>query len=140
MREIFRSKRDEVTGEWRKLHNKELNNLHCSPNIVKVIRWRMRWAWHVACLGEMKTAYRILVMKREGKRTLGRPIYRWKNNNKMDLEEVALTSIGLIGIRMESVNETCCSVQCGDMIDWLTVCMFNDAVTCQHYRGLVEDE
>ena len=92
----------------------------------------MRWAWHVACVGEMKTAYRVLAMKREGIRTLGRPTCRWKNNNKMDLEEVALTSVGLIGIRMERVNETCCSVKCGDTNDWLIVCMFNDAVTCQH--------
>jgi hypothetical protein len=65
-------------------------------------------------MGERKIAYCVLVMKSEGKRTFGRTIYRWKKNNKTDLEEVALTSIGLIRIRMKQDNETCCSVKCGD--------------------------
>ena len=72
-----------------------LNDLYCSANILRVLKSRrMRWAGHVARVGEMGV-YRVLVMKREGKRNLGRPTSRWKYNNKMGLEQVALTSIGL---------------------------------------------
>ena len=60
LRRIFGSKRDEVTGEWRKLHNEELKDLYCSPNIVWVIKLgRMRWAEHVACMGERRGVYRV---------------------------------------------------------------------------------
>ena len=80
--------RDEVTGEWRKLHNEELNDLYCSPNIVPVTKWRMRWAGHVARMGERRGVYRVLVGKPEGKRPLRRPRRRWEDNIKMDLQEV----------------------------------------------------
>ena len=77
--------RDEVTGQWRKLHNEELNDLHSSPNIVWVIKLRMRWAGHVAHMGERRGVYWVLVGKPEGKIPLGRPRHRWKDNIKMDL-------------------------------------------------------
>ena len=77
LRKIFGPKRDEVTGEWRKLHNEELCDLYCSPSIVRAIKWRrMRWVGHVACLGERRGLYRFLVGKLE-KRPLGRSRGRW---------------------------------------------------------------
>jgi hypothetical protein len=66
LRRIFRPRRDEVTGEWRRLHNEELKDLYCSPNIVRVIKWRMRWAEHVARMGGEREVYRVLVGKPEG--------------------------------------------------------------------------
>ena len=87
LRRIFGPKRYEVTGEWSKLHNEELNDLHSSPNIICMMKSRiMRWAGHVACMGI--GAYRVLVGKPEGKRTLGRPRRRWDDKIKMDLQEV----------------------------------------------------
>jgi hypothetical protein len=74
LRRIFGLKREEMTGEWRKLHNEELNDLYCSPNIVRVIKWRrMRWVGNVAYTAERRGVYRILMGKSEGKRPLGRP-------------------------------------------------------------------
>jgi hypothetical protein len=71
---MFGPERDEVTGEWRRLHNSKLNDLYCSPNIVWVIKSRrMRGAEHVAHMEERRDAYRILVGKPKGKRPLGRP-------------------------------------------------------------------
>jgi hypothetical protein len=86
LRRIFGPKRDEVTGEWRKLHKEELNDLYCSPNIVRVKTLsRMRWAGHVACMGKGRGVYTVLVGKPEGKRPLERPRHRCEDNIKLDL-------------------------------------------------------
>jgi hypothetical protein len=86
LRRVFEPKRDEVTEEWRKLHNKELNDLYSLPNIVRVVKSRrMRWAGHVALMGEYRGVHRVLVGKPDGKRPLGRPKRRWEDNIKMDL-------------------------------------------------------
>jgi hypothetical protein len=89
LRRIFGPKRDEVTGEWRKMHNKKLHDLYSSPCIIRIIKSRrMRWEGHVARMWEKRNAYRLLVGKPEGKRPLGRPRRRWVDNIRMDLGEV----------------------------------------------------
>jgi len=89
LRRVSGPKMDEVTGEWRKLHNEELRYLYSLPNIVRVVKSRrMRRAGHVARMGEGRDVHRVLVGKPEGKRLLGRPRRRWEDNIKMDLREV----------------------------------------------------
>jgi hypothetical protein len=89
LRRIFGPKRDEVTGEWRKLHSRELHNLHSSADIIEQIESRrMRGAGHVARMGEGRNVYRVLVGKPEGKRRLERPRRRWEDGIKMDLREI----------------------------------------------------
>ena len=89
LRRVFGPKRDEITAEWRKLHNEELSDLYSLPKIVRVVKSRrMRWAGHVARLGEGRRVHRVLVGRPEGKRPLGRPRLRWEDNIKMDLQGV----------------------------------------------------
>jgi hypothetical protein len=87
---------------WRKLHNEELHNLYSSPSIIRMIKSRrMRWPGYLA-LVEKRDAYRILVEKPEGKRSLGRPRRRWEDNTKMDLREIGWVWAGLIWLRIET--------------------------------------
>ena len=96
LRRIFWPKRDGVKGDWRKLHDEELNDLYSLPNISLVIKERiMRWAGHVASMGESRGGYRVLVGQPEGKRPLGRSRLRWEDNIKMGLQEVGWGSHGL---------------------------------------------
>jgi hypothetical protein len=99
LRGIFGAKKDEVTGEWRKLHNEELHDLHSSHNIVWVMKSRrMRFAGHVARMGEERGVYRVLVGKPERKRPLGRPRCRWEDNIRMVLQEVGCGGMDWIGL------------------------------------------
>jgi hypothetical protein len=102
LRKILGPKRHEVTGEWRKLHNKELRDLYSSPSIIRIIKSRrMRWEGHAARMGEKRNAYRLLVEKPEGKRPLGRPRCRLVDNIKMDLGEVGWGDVDWIGLAQD---------------------------------------
>jgi hypothetical protein len=101
LRKVFGLKRDEVTGEWRKLHNEELCDLYSSRSRIRIIKLRMRWAGHVARMGEKRNAYRLLVGKPEGKRPLGRRRCRWVDNIRMYLGEVEWGDVDWIGLAQD---------------------------------------
>jgi len=123
-RRIFGPGRDEVKGEWGRLHNEDVNGLYSSPNIVWVIKLRrLRWAGYVARTGG---GYRVLVGKPDGKRPLGRPRRRWVDNISMDLQEVGCGYMDWIWLAQdrdrwrtlcECGNEPSGSVKCGEFLD-----------------------
>jgi hypothetical protein len=103
LRRIFGSRRDEVTGKWRELHNKELHNLHSSPSIIRIMKSRrVRWAWHVERM-EKRNAYRLLVGKPEERRPVRRPRRMWVDNIKIDLDGVMWT--GLVWLKIGTGGE-----------------------------------
>ena len=88
---------EEVIGEWRKLRNEELNDLHPSSNVTRMIKSRrMKWARHVARMGEKRGIYRVLVGEPEGKRPLERSRIRWEDNIKLDLKEIGCVGMDWI--------------------------------------------
>jgi hypothetical protein len=126
---IFEPKKDEVMGEKRKLHNKELRDMYSSLSIIRIIKLRrMRWAGHVARLGEKRNVYRLLAGKPEGKRPLGRPRCKWMDNIGMDLGEVGCSDMDWIGVAQDNrwralVNsefgiEPSGSIKCLETIKW----------------------
>jgi hypothetical protein len=119
--------RDDVTGSWRKLHNEELHGLYSSSGIAKVIKARrMRWAGHVACMGEVRCTYNILVGRPEGRRPLERPRHRWEDNIKMDLREIGFGDVDWIHMAQdrgmwtgscEHGDESSGYIKCGEFPD-----------------------
>jgi hypothetical protein len=92
-----------LRGKWRKLHNEELNDLYSLPNIVRVVKSRrMRWAGHMAHMGDERGVHRVLVGKPEGKKPLGRPRRRWENNIKMDVKLEGVAGTGWSWLRIET--------------------------------------
>jgi hypothetical protein len=102
LRRIFGPKREEISGEWRKLYNEELHDLYALSSIIRIIKFRrMRWAGHLARIGAKRNAYRLLVGKPEGKRPLGRPRRRWVDNIRRDLREVEWGDVDWIGLAQD---------------------------------------
>jgi hypothetical protein len=101
LRRIFGPKRDEVTGEWRKLHNEELHNLYSYQDIIRQVKSRrMRWAGHVARMGEERKVYKVLVGKPK-ERDRGRPRRRWEDGIRMDLREIGLGGVDWIRLSQD---------------------------------------
>jgi hypothetical protein len=99
LRRTFGPKRDDVMGEWRKLHNEELRDLYSSPSIIRIMKSKMmRWAGHVARMGEKRNAYRLLVEGQRERYRLGRPRRRWVDNIRMDIGEVGWSDVDWIGL------------------------------------------
>jgi hypothetical protein len=102
LKSIFGPKKDDVTGEWRKLHNKELHDFYSFPSIMRIIKSRRKkWAGHVARMGEKRTVYRLLAGKPEEKIPLGRSRRRWVDNIRMDLGEVGWGDVNWIGLTQD---------------------------------------
>jgi len=126
LRRIFGPRRDEVTGEWRRLHNEELTDMYSSFNILRVIKSkRIRWAGHVVRISEERGVYRVLLGKLEGRRPLWRPRRRWVDNIRLDLQEVRCGYMDWNGPAQdrdvadacECGNEPSGSVKCGEFLD-----------------------
>jgi hypothetical protein len=101
-RRMFKPKRDEVIGVWRKLNNEELHSSYSSSNIIRMIKSkRIKWAGHVALMGEKRNGYRVLVGKPGRKRPLGRPRREWEYNIKMDLREIGWGSMNSIHVAQD---------------------------------------